>query len=38
METIKHDHHVKNIGWGILINIGITLAEYRHSGGKPESL
>ena len=27
MQTNGHDHNVKNIGWAILINIGITLAE-----------
>ena len=27
MQTNGHDHNVKNIGWAILINIGITLVE-----------
>lgn len=27
MQTNGHDHNVKNIGWAILINIGITIAE-----------
>jgi cobalt-zinc-cadmium efflux system protein len=27
MQTKEHDHNVKNIGWAILINIGITVAE-----------
>ena len=27
METNGHDHNVKNIGWAILLNIGITVAE-----------
>ena len=27
MQTNGHDHNVKNIGWAILINIGITVAE-----------
>lgn len=27
MHNHRHDHNIKNIGWAILINIGITLAE-----------
>lgn len=27
MHNDRHDHNIKNIGWAILINIGITLAE-----------
>ena len=27
MDEHAHDHNGKNIGWAILINIGITLAE-----------
>jgi len=27
MQAKEHDHNVKNIGWAILINIGITVAE-----------
>ncbi|NWG02859.1 MAG: cation transporter [Syntrophaceae bacterium] len=27
MDNKGHDHHAKNIGWAILINIGITVAE-----------